>query len=74
MFIELRTTGPRVSVSLSPTLTADTLRNDRRAGALLPERRRGAEAEAARRGRLAGRRPVTAVRLGGRLSPLKMTG
>jgi len=50
-----------------PTDAAKTLREDRRAGALLPQRRRGAEASAARRGRLAARAPVTAVRSGGRL-------
>jgi hypothetical protein len=60
-----------LSPSSSPTHSADRLRNDRRAGALLPERRRGAQP---RPGRLASRRPVTAVRLGGRLSPLRVTG
>ena len=56
-----------MSPSPSPTTAATTLRNDRRAGALLLQRRRGAEASAARRGRLAARAPVTAVRSGGRL-------
>jgi hypothetical protein len=67
MFIELRTTETSLSALSSPTAPATTLRNDRRAGALLPSRRRGAEAVAARRGRLATRAPVTAVRSGGRL-------
>jgi hypothetical protein len=67
MFIELRTTETRLSLLSSPTTAAQTLRNDRRAGALLPQRRRGAEAAAVQRGRLAARAPVTAVRSGGRL-------
>ena len=56
-----------MSLQTPPTTPAETLRHDRRAGALLPPRRRGAEASAARRGRLAARAPVTAVRSGGRL-------
>lgn len=49
----------------TPTTAAATLRADRRAGALLAARRK---AEAAhRRGRLAERAAVTAVRSGGRL-------
>jgi len=67
MFIELRMTETHLSLPTSPTTAAQTLRNDRRAGALLPMRRRGAEASAVRRGRLAERAPVTAVRSGGRL-------
>jgi hypothetical protein len=67
MFIELRTTEMRLSLPLPPAASAETLRNDRRAGALLLQRRRGAEAVAARQGRLASRAPVTAVRSGGRL-------